>query len=195
MEPEQGPSRAPHWEAIHHRVELVGRALAGQMTDSPGHVREVLEQRAQALAKSPTPPQLDGIEVVAFALGGGHYAVESQYVLAVFGLAELALLPGAAPPVVGVTAWRGDLLTLVDLRAALGIPASGLGDLNRVIVLGDTQPLFGVLAADVTGTATVSAGDVGEPPEGIAARREYLRGVTPEAVLVLDGQKLLELLA
>lgn len=169
--------------------------MSGEPADSPERARELLDQRAKALATPAAPPRLDGIEVVAFALGSERYAVESRYVLAVFRLAELALLPGAAPPVVGVTAWRGDLLTVVDLRSALGIPASGPGDLNRVIVLGDAQPVLGVLADDVTGAASLSAAVIREPPDGIAAQREYLRGVAPEALLVLDGQKLLDLLA
>jgi purine-binding chemotaxis protein CheW len=95
--------------------------------------------------------------------------------------------------VFGVTAWRGELLTILDLRAALGLSITALNDLSWVIVLGEDRPAFGILADAVRELVNLPAFAVREPPEGIAAQREYLRGVTPDAVLVLEATKLLQL--
>jgi chemotaxis signal transduction protein len=35
--------------------------------------------------------------------------------------------------------------------------------------------------------------EVREPPDGVAVRRDYLRGITGEALLILDAEKLLRL--
>ncbi len=156
--------------------------------------RAVLEERARRLARPPAPPApADTLEVITFTLANETYAVESRYILEVSRLADLSLLPGAEPPVFGVTAWRGELLTVLDLRPVLGLSAAALNDLSRVIVLGVTRAAFGVLVDTVLELVTLPASEVRAPPEGVAAQRDYLRGVTPEAVLVLDGQRVLRL--
>jgi purine-binding chemotaxis protein CheW len=158
-------------------------------------VREVLEQRARELAR-PIESVSRGprLELVTFALSNEVYAVESRYVLEVFRLRELVPLPGAPPPVFGMTVWRGDLLTILDLRSVLGLPVAALDDLSRVLVLGAERASFGVLADAVRDLMTIAASEVREPPAGTSAKRDYLRGVTPDAVLVLEGQRLVRLL-
>lgn len=158
------------------------------------HVRAVLEERARALARPVTSESDAGtIEVVTFVLANEAYAVESRYVIEVFRLVDLALLPGAAPPVFGITAWRGGLLTVLDLRPLLGVSAAALNDLSRVLVLGATGRSAGILADAVEADVRLRAATVREPPDGVAAQREYLLGVTGDAVLVLDAGKLLRL--
>ena len=175
-------------------MDAASRALAGATTISPERARGVLEERARALARpAAQPPSGDTLELITFALANEVYAVESRYVAAVFRLIDLSPLPGATPPVCGVTAWRGDLLTILDLRAPLGLPVTALNDLSRVIALGEDRPAFGILADAVRELVTLPAAEVRAPPEGVAAQREYLRGVTPDALLVLDADVLLRL--
>jgi purine-binding chemotaxis protein CheW len=172
----------------------VGQALSGGTEVAPERVRLVLEARARALARPVgSPPAADRLEVLAFVLAKERYAIESRYVVEVFRLKEFSPLPGAQRPVFGVTAWRGELLTILDLRAALGLSVAALDDLSRVIVVGEARPAFGFLADAVQELVTLAAADVREPPEGVAAHREYLRGVTVDAVLVLDAVKLLRI--
>jgi chemotaxis signal transduction protein len=57
---------------------------------------------------------------LCFELGGVDYALP---LCAVSGVAEcgaLRAIPGAPPPVLGVTEWRGHLLTVLDLPRLLG---------------------------------------------------------------------------
>jgi len=190
----KAPGGPVDWGEIRRRMETAGRALAGATDTSPEGVRELLEERARALARPAAPPPAgDMLELLTFALANEVYAVESRYVVAVFKLIDLSPLPGAEPPVFGVTAWRGELLTILDLRAALGLSVTALNDLSRVIVLGEERPAFGILADAARELVAVPAAEVREPPEGVAAQREYLRGVTPDAVLVLEATKLLQL--
>lgn len=155
--------------------------------------REVLEQRARALAKPAAKPTGRTIEIVTFVLSGETYGVESRYVLEVFRLAELSPLPGAEAPVLGITTWRGALLSILDLRPLLGLSANALSDLAHVIVLGRETAAFGILADGVRDLLAVPVSAVAQPPEGIAVRRDYLRGITAEALIVLAADKLLAL--
>jgi purine-binding chemotaxis protein CheW len=182
------------WAAIRRRVDAAGQALSGVTEAGPEHDRAVLEARARTLARpAASASATDMLEVITFTLANERYAIESRYVVEVFRLKELSPLPGAEHPVFGMTAWRGELLTILDLRTVLGLPATALNDLSRVIVLGLPRPVFGVLADAVLELGTLPASSIQTPPEGAAAKRDHLRGVTPEAVLVLEGQSLLRL--
>jgi chemotaxis signal transduction protein len=75
----------------------------------------------------------------------------------------------------------------------LGLSVASLNDFNRVIVLGEDRPAFGILADAARELVTLPASDVRDPQEGVAAKREYLRGITGDAVLVLEATKLLQL--
>jgi purine-binding chemotaxis protein CheW len=188
------PRGPVNWAEIRRRVEAAGEALGERAAPAPERVRAVLEARARALARPvATPASADTLEVLTFGLARERYAIESRSVVEVFRLKDLSSLPGAEQPVFGLTAWRGELLTILDLRAALGLSVAALDDLGWVIVLGEGRPVFGMLADAVHAVVTLAASEVREPPEGVAARREYVRGVTADAVLVLDAKKLLRI--
>lgn len=180
------------WTAIRQRVEAAGRAVAGETTASPEQVRLLLEERARALARPAvqlSPGEM--LELITFALADEVYAIESRYVHAVFLLADLSPLPGAEPPVLGVTTWRGGLLTILDLRRVLGLSVATLNALSRVIVVGQHRPAFGILADAAQDLVTLQASEVQALHDAVAARRQYLRGVTADAVLLLDAEQLL----
>ncbi len=180
------------WTDVRQRVEAAGRALSGTTDVSPERVREVLEERARVLARPVARPASGGtLELVTFTLANEVYAVESRFVTAVFRLVDLSPLPGAKSPVCGVTAWRGELLMILDLRASLGLSVAALNDLSRVIVLGERRAAFGILTDAVQEIVTLPIAEVRAPPEGVAGQREFLRGVTGDAVLVLDAEQLL----
>jgi len=185
----QGPR---DWGEIRRRVDAAG-AVAGPAGESPERIREMLEERARALARPPvTGPVGDILELLTFTLAREMYAIESRFVRAVFRLSELSLIPGASSPLFGITAWRGQLLTILDLRGPLGLSPGALNDLSRVIVLGMGRSLFGVLADTVEALSMLATSELhGLPTEG-ANRQTYVRGVTTDAVLVLDASQLFE---
>jgi purine-binding chemotaxis protein CheW len=191
----KAPTSAVDWAEIRRRVDAAGRALTGETSMSAEQVGRLLEERARVLARpAAAAPAGNTLEVITFKLANESYAIESRHVTAVFRLIDLTPLPGAAPPVFGVTAWRGDLLTILDLRAALGHPATALNDLSWVIVLGDDRPTAGFLVDAVLELVPLPVSEVRALPDAVAARRDLLHGVTADAVLVLAGERLVRLL-
>ncbi|MES2179339.1 MAG: chemotaxis protein CheW [Gemmatimonadota bacterium] len=153
----------------------------------------ILDRRTRELAR---PVQAStrraGRLVVHFTLGGERLVIEAKWLLGVAKIATLASLPGSEPPVRGVTVWRGDLLTVLDIRPVLGISTAALSDMTRVLVVGERRARFGLLV-DAVGEA-VDLSDVGLlPTPANSMSREYLIGVTADAGLVLDGARLLQL--
>jgi chemotaxis signal transduction protein len=153
---------------------------------------QLLEARARQLAR-PASPEAEAatLEVIAFALAGEPYGVESRYVMAVSPLLHLTPLPRAEPPIHGVTGWRGELLTVLDLRRAAGLPVTALEDLNRVVVLGESRAAFGLLVDGVRGVCALPLSGIHPVPPGPVQARPYLLGITDDAMLVLDARTLL----
>jgi purine-binding chemotaxis protein CheW len=184
------------WSALRERLESAAHGDSGDGTVSAERERAILETRARQLARPVDKPRaLDGLELITFALGDETYAIETRFVMAAFRLTQLSPLPGAKAPIFGVSAWRGDLLTILDLRPLLGVSATALNDLARVLVLGDERATCGVLADAVRDLTTLPISEIAEPPHGVAGNRALLRGMTRDAMLVLDGSALLDLYA
>jgi len=154
----------------------------------------ILEERARHLARplaSSSSTQF-AVEFLSFGLGREHYAVESSYVFAVFQLVEFVPLPGAQRPVFGLTRWRGDVLTLIDLRGLVGAATHALDDLARVIVLGNGTPEFGLLADFVEEMVLLDPTQLYPPPsERGGEGAGMIRGVTAEGLQVLDATALI----
>lgn len=156
-------------------------------------VRQVLQQRARLLARPPAPAAApDALEALTFGVGRESCAVESRFVHAVFRLGELTPLPGAPAPIVGVTGWRGDVLTLLDVRALLGADAGGTETLGRVIVLGEARPTFGVLVEELRDVVRLDRSELRTDPEATSGRG-LVRAVTRAGVVLLDAERLLSI--
>ncbi|HEX2205999.1 MAG TPA: chemotaxis protein CheW, partial [Longimicrobium sp.] len=147
-----GPMRSRvDWDDVHRRMEAMLRAVAGGGDASPDAAREVLEARARALAEPPPAPAEGGaLRLVTFSLAGETYALESRHVVEMARLERPTPLPGAAPPLFAVTAWRGELLGIHDLRALLGLAPRAEGAGGWMVVLGEGAPAL-ALAADAPG--------------------------------------------
>jgi chemotaxis signal transduction protein len=95
--------------------------------------------------------------------------------------------------VVGVVGWRGRLLTIMDLRAILGGATGALDDLAFVVVLGEERSAFGILVDAVEEIATIPATAWSAAERGIRVSERYVRGVLPDAALMLDAAELLRI--
>lgn len=158
-----------------------------------GEDRAVLRARAADLARAPAADRPGRtISAVVFMLGDERYALDSAVVLQVAVLRELTPLPGARAPLHGVTQWRGDVLTVLDLRSVLGASLRGITDLGRLVVVEGEGRAFGILVERLVGIMEIDAAALRPLPREDAAARSLLRGVTDDAVFVVDEEALLE---
>lgn len=186
--------RAQRWANVQGRLararELLGeRRFAAETTNS-----EILKKRARAAAEPPRDETHDAAksELVVFRLAHEEYALSTEWILEVAPLREYAPLPGSPPFVLGVTALRGRMLAVIDLRRLFELPEPGITDLNRVIVLSDLHMEFGVLADSVAGVRSLSLDAIAAMPPTINGVRAVLsRGIGPDGVIVLDAEAML----
>ena len=183
------------WAEVRARVARAMAATEEALRPSPEQARRIMDERARALARVPPAarPGAERIELVTFALANERYAVEMRCVREVARLVDVTPVPGTPDFIVGVTNLRGTVLAVIDLGRLFDLPRKGLTDLARIVVLGTDVAEFGVLADEVLGQLDLAAADILEAPAGAAGGgRAHVRGVTRDALIVLDGEALLK---
>jgi purine-binding chemotaxis protein CheW len=157
----------------------------------PDWRNEVLDARARQLARVPDerPRAGEVLELVGFVLAGERYGIESRFVREVARLTRFTPVPGTPAFVLGITNLRGEILALFDLRHLLGIVAEGVTDLGRIVVLGENRREFGLLADAASEILYVPGASLAQTET--AWGRAYVRGVSPDGVIVLSGEALL----
>jgi len=169
----------------------MSESLHAARAAAPGDLA-VLRRRAAALARVPAGKRTEHTTpALLFRLADEVYAIDATIVLQVHVLRDMTPLAGARAPLFGITHWRGMVLTILDLREQLGVRPRGLTDLGRVIVVGDARQPFGILADAAQDFIDLDETKVRPLPADEAAGRALIRGITDDAVLVLDPQAVL----
>lgn len=152
--------------------------------------RYILERRARALARASVTEQVHAtMSHVTFTVAGDVYALPAEHVRQIIPQASVTPLPGARPPLRGVTAWRGEIIRVFDLAGTL----TAIGDdaNARVIVMGEERPAA-LIIDQVSDLIDLAAEDI----HSLNAQevRDHVRGVTREAVVVLKAAELIKTL-
>ena len=191
--PRKKKKAAIDWHEVRRRLETA-RAAGRAWAPDPENMKRILKARAETLAREPEKTEADDerLEVVEFLVAYERYAVESRYVREVYPLESLTPLPCTPAFVLGIISVRGEMLSVIDIKKFFDLPEKGLTDLNKVIVLQSENMLFGILADAIAGVRRVPIAEI-QPslPTLTGIREEYLKGVTPDRLVILDAEKLL----
>lgn len=190
----QGQGATPlDWKAAHRRLGSGQESPERPPVPSGKDKAQVLKARAAALARRPAKPG-DGasLEVATFLLGGETYGLELQWVREIFPLRELTRLPWAPPFMAGIVNLRGTILPVIDVKKLFGLPEKGLSDLNKVLVIQSGEMEVGILADQILSARAVPLNEL-QPslPTLTGVRKDYLRGVTRQRLIVLDAASIL----
>ena len=151
--------------------------------------------RAKAISGRRINPETPGesLMVVEFLLSPERYGIESACVSEVLSLKEITQIPGAPAFVTGVMNVRGKIISILNLKLLFSLKVIGLTELNKIILLKRDQMEFGIVTDAIAGTRKVFLNTLSTPPatlHGIEA--EYIKGITPDGLILLDGAHLLE---
>lgn len=161
----------------------------------PAHIAEIWAQRAYALAEPPVT-ETDGetIELLVFLLGGERYGVEVKYVREIYPLQHITTVPRTPDFVIGVFSARGQLISVIDFRAFVGLPTIGINDDSKIMVMNDPNSAMelGILADNVEDVTTIIKDDI-EPAlvNQLGQRARFIQGVAPGMLIVLNTHILL----
>lgn len=166
-------------------------SAGAELTDE--QVAAVFAQRAETLATVPVPRVAAGaMEVLVFALGDERYAFPSAQVREVRPLGVITPVPGTPAFIAGVTNVRGRVVPILDLRPYFGLPL-GREAAQTVLILTSSQGDVGVIAAAHPVMHSLPPDELDTLPSGASPGLDttYVRGVTPEFIVVLDAERLL----
>lgn len=155
--------------------------------------REILRARAKALARRPESGSVGPqVELIEFAMAAERYAVELAVAVEVHSLEQFIPVPCAAPHIAGIVNVRGRLTAVVDIRKFFGVAGKGITDLHRTILVRHKDVEIGLLVDAVIGLRRVPLSALEPPlPTHTDIAREYLRGIGPDRLIVLDVPRLL----
>jgi purine-binding chemotaxis protein CheW len=134
---------------------------------------------------------------VVFVLADTHFAVPLEDVLEIQRLPRITTIPSVPDWVLGVTNLRGEILSVVDLRALLGIgdPGHGPGGLIMVVRSSDQELTTALVVDRVPGMTSLPPDRIVAPTSAVDARiSPYMRGVAEDRdrlLVVLDLDELL----
>jgi purine-binding chemotaxis protein CheW len=151
----------------------------------------LLKRRAEQLAKLPISGDVgDEVEILACRLGEERYAVETRHLRAVQWVNEITPVPCTPGFVVGIVSVRGEIVTLLDLAAMIGLGAVSTPEDQRsqpVLLLGLPGVRSGLVVDEVLGVERVNLDTLQPSLSG----REFTRGIGPDNTVLLDLEGLL----
>ncbi len=154
------------YTALRRKLDEAQAVLEGAQVLSAERRREVLAERARALAESRHEERRETLSVLAFRVGGERYAVPIDAVDHVLESRGLCPLPGAPRYVLGALVSRSRVVPVLDLRQVLGLEGGGMSDLTRVVVVEAAEEYFGLAAEEVDGRQELPRVELSLPPPG-----------------------------
>jgi purine-binding chemotaxis protein CheW len=117
-------------------------------------------------------------QLVTFRLGELLLGIDIRCVREINRVVDITPVPDAPPQVTGVVNLRGEVVTVVDLRTVLELPAAEITPRTRLMIVQMDDEAIGLLVDRVADVATVQSTDEESLPanvRGIDSR--YFTGV------------------
>jgi chemotaxis signal transduction protein len=129
------------------------------------------------------------LTALVFGFGAERYALETRFVREVLTGAAITFVPDAPEILAGLTLYRGEILPVVHLGGALGLPRAAAARDASIVVVGTSRAELGFPVDEFCDVSAVAASSL-EPAPQARRRGGLLRGVC-SGLLVLDGERLL----
>lgn len=158
------------------------------------NVVALLQKRARALARpARTQSRDESRDHVVFRLEKIKFAVTLASVVEVFTPRQVTPLPGWAHGNAGLTAWRGDLLLILDVRELLAVASAPNTNIDRTVVMRDGAITAGIIVDEIMGIQQIDEDRLEPLPERLSSiGTGIVTGLTDTGVIVLDPAALLQ---
>lgn len=136
-----------------------------------------------------------GGKFLTFFLGTEEYGIAILKVQEIIAALPITRVPRAPSFVRGVINLRGRIITVVDLRLRLDLPAADGGERSCIIVVHVAGMELGLLVDRVSEVAHIAPAEIAPtPPMTGDVRAEFLLGIAhtgPHIRLLLDAERVL----
>lgn len=155
---------------------------------------EILKKRALALSleKEENDTVEKTLEVLEFYLENERYAFESRYVKEVYPFKDCTPLPCVPHFIQGLINVRRRILSVVNLKKFFALNESDNITYSQIIILSYDCVEIAFLADLVIGISNIAVDNLQTSfPTITGIRQEFLKGITHDQLILLDGKLLL----
>ena len=181
------------WPAAKARLAEINRAVETAARPSPERDREVMAARAIVLGRASTSVDVGKrIDLVRFGCGDERFAFQTAFVRATLKLPKLTPVPFGPAALLGLCAFRGQLLSVWNPAELLTGASAAAAD--WLLVLGEGKAEVGLAVKDVSFVQQLPARDVMPLPEALSGSKtsQLFEGVITEgSIRVLSGEAIL----
>ncbi len=132
---------------------------------------------------------------VTFSLADETYAIDVLQVQEVLKMTEITPVPGVPDYILGIINLRGDVVTVIDARRRMSLPAREPDDASRIVVIDLERHNVGILVDAVAEVVQIAPGAIDPAPAvGNDQASRFILGVTSTAetlTILIDLNKLL----
>ena len=156
--------------------------------------KEILRRRAQELARKQesTDVHAERLSVIQFVLHPEHYLLEERFVKEVFTLDDITAIPGTPSFVMGILNRRGSVIAAFNLKELFQLQETGLTEFNKIMIVSDGERAMGVVTDKIHSVIQLDVSKLSPAPNTASeAGRDFIKGVTPEGLILLDAEKML----
>lgn len=183
-------ARRIDWVEVKRRLAMSQEAIDKAFIPDDQRVQAIFHRRSLQLARRHSAQRAEaGFRALVIALGQERYGLELRGVLEVLAFANCTPAPGAPLELLGVINLRGEIRPVASLSRILGLvgPESAPRSGGYIAMLRGGSVEVGLRVDQVERIAFVSLDSLSVPGEGGAALPDpYVRGVTPDRLIVLD---------
>ncbi len=175
-----------HWDSVKARLRASESALQEAISATPQRIEAAYRERAIRLAKQLTQhkPVSPGTPAVIFRLGEERYAMPLRDVAEVLPCTDCARVPGAPAWYLGVISVRGELRSVLNLGAVLGVSSSDSSVSGYVLMARHRGQVIGLYVDTIDGVSDVPLEEMTGTNQG-----RFLK--SSGTLMVLDTEKML----
>ena len=137
------------------------------------------------------------IGMTAFKLGDEEYGIEIEKVQDIITVPAISPTINSPFSILGMSNFRGKLISVMDLRKRLGLPEQPLSRKSRIIVVKIKNELLGLLVDQVTQVLKVNENDMENAPNHDSqVEQAYIHGiyhVEDRLMILLDIDEIIEI--
>lgn len=154
----------------------------------------ILKERAEKLKNSQYYENLNQkyIEVLVFKLSQENYGIETKYIKEVYPVKDLTILPCVPSYIYGVINVRRKIYSIVDLKYFFGLTDFNDDSNKKIIILENNENSFGLIIDVIEEIKLIKQEELQtQLPILTDLRKEFLKGIAFNNLIVLDGYKLI----
>lgn len=133
---------------------------------------------------------------VIFKLEDEYYGINIDSVIAIEKMENITRIPNSPDYVKGVINLRGEVVTLIDLKAKLNMESSEDSNNSRIIVVSTEEIVAGLIVDSSSEVIEIKPSDIDNPPEdaenGTLIYTNGIGKVNGRLIILLELTKILE---